>query len=166
MTKNITKNDLVVLLSWIKGEDSFAVMQGKTSNFKWNFLLETLTFDLDSEIDVKKLPEFEDIVINACSVYDKVGHVDIDDILKNNPMIDKLKEMIPDFDELQEQIKSETNRLTEFSEVIQKVMRIVDFESETLKKRQKETLETLLEKYIRNEEYMKCVPIKEMLKNL
>lgn len=166
----IKKSDLITLLSWIKGKDSFEVMNGNKSTFEWDYLF--FIFNViskgknDQLIDVENLKEFEEILIQSCSIYDKLRHIDIKEIdFKNNSIIDDLISKNPDID-MESKLKEEAFELEKFFHIVDNILNTFKFKSDFLKQRQKDTLEKLLERYIRNEDYIKCADIKKQLSEI
>jgi len=150
MMKQILNNDLVVLLSWIKGEDIFNTMMGEESKFKWDKLLVKLSYNLDEYVELNDIDDFEEIVYESYLVFNKIDNVDMSklEILKK------------------EEYKNELIRISEFKNILNDILIDFDFENQDLNKKKKNILKERLEKYIKEEKYEECISIKNKLEML
>jgi len=169
---NITNHELMIMLSWIKGElVSKQLLKKETYNFKWSKLLVSImTYDSiglgDKNISIEE-SEFEEIFSNSLEVYNRLNIDEIkhniqfaDETLKNNPKIGKIFESI-EFDD--NFIKEELKKIDDYCRIMDDVLINYDFNTKSLKEEQLQKLKQKLETYIKNEEYEKCSEIQSLI---
>jgi len=150
--KTIKKEDLLVFISWLKGEEVFSNKQ-----FAYNHLLEECgkeVVDIDIEMD------YELFMLDLYGTYDKLSNIPDDEL------INKMEES-PMFKILPKDIIDESMRKMEsFCELYLDYMTTSLFEDITLKGKQKLLINKRIDQLILNEEYEKCIELKANLKEL
>lgn len=148
----INREHLQIILSWIKGE---SVFNNKTNKWDWllinTSLAKTDTVDLDNH-------DFEEIMLEAIVLTDKIKSVPISDNL-DNPILKSLN-----IDN--ELIRKEIERMNSFSDIVEGLLLTHDFDKEDLNKIKLTMLKDLMKKNIQSENYERCITLSSDIKNL
>jgi len=172
MRKNITNNELMIILSWIKGEiTSRQFLKKETQHFKWSKLLISTMKNSDIgkgdlNIDINK-SDFEEIFENSLEVYEKLNIKQIKYDIKNaNETMKQIPEMEKIFNSVnfdKEFIQEELKKIDNYYNIMDNILMNYDFQSKNLKDKQLKKLKKKLEIYIKNEEYEKCSEIQSLI---
>lgn len=149
---NIKKSELLTLLSWLKSEN---IMNNK--KFKFDYLLNEC-FNDDSG-DVEVLDFLDDLMAELFEIYEKlkIKSPSLESHIMESPLFKVLpKDMI---DESMRSMKS-------FLDLYEHLLMDCKFENNQMRGIQKTMITVLLNKYISDEEYEKCIELKEKLKNI
>jgi len=167
MESMIKNSDLQVILSWIRSRDVFLKQAGEEEQYdmKWNLLLVQIMFDKNGETKVEDIVEFDKMILIASEIYKQFEKIDLREIFNSDLAMEEIKKVIPedklyDIDEL---IKEEQEKMLEFENIINNIFINFTFEDEKLKTEKRKYLQNILNSYIRQEDYEKCIPIQNAL---
>ena len=150
--KEIKKTELLVLLSWLKGELTFT---GKP--FNYYHLLEECNKDVEN-IFVEN--DFENLLLELYPIYEKLKKTSID-------KLEETMEESPMFKILPKDIIDESMRkIDAFFELYINLIISSSLDDITLKGKQKTLLNEKLDDYVKKEEYEKCIDLKKILKEI
>jgi len=148
----IKSDDLLVLLTWLKGE---TMMSKRKFNFD-NLLIECTSND--GYIDVED--QFDDLMFDLYSIYNKLKNITAEEFE------DKVMES-PMFNIMPKEIIDESKRsLENFVNLYEELIMSCKFEYADIRGIQKNMLTLLINKYIANEEYEKCSELQKKIKEV
>ena len=154
LEKKITMktSELLILLTWLKGE---TVMTKKT--FSFDYLLSECIKDVE-EVDVEDF--IDQLMIDLYDMYDKLKKTSKEDLEE------KMKQTAL-FNILSKELVSESMRsLESFIELYENILMDTKFEYPEIRGIQKNIFNTLITSCIMNEEYEKCIELKEKIKDI
>lgn len=149
----LEKTELAILLSWLKG--SVVI---NNSEFRYNELLNKCVIDSSDNINVDGY--FDDLMYDLYVLYEKLSKITSDQIeekVVQNPLFNILPK-----EWLEESMRS----LDSFLGLYEKLIMTSKFENIEIRGIQKNMINDLLNKFIANEDYEKCIELKENLKNV
>jgi hypothetical protein len=149
----LQKSDLMILLSWLKGD---IIMGNKKFNF--DTLLERCATELNDSIRVDDY--FDDLMFDLYLLYEKLCKItpeQLEEKIIENPMF----KILP-----KEWVAESMRSLANFLELYENLMMSSKFENIQIRGIQKNMMNDLLKKYIMNEEFEKCIDLKEKLKEV
>ena len=152
--KKIKTSELLILLSWLKGE---TVMTKKPFNFDY-LLSECMGVDDEEEINVEDF--IDQLMIDLFNMYEKLKSTSKEDLEE------KMKET-PLFNVLSKDLISESMRsLESFIDLYERILMETKFEYPEIRGIQKNIFTSLISTCIANEEYEKCIELKEKIKEV
>lgn len=151
--KTINKSELLIFLTWIKGEN---VLNNKT--FKYDYLLlECMDENSDNEINVDGI--LDDLMMDSFQIYDKLKKTSKEEFLE------KFKNSM--FNVVSKEMISESMRSMEtFVNLYENILTNTKFEYPEIRGIQKNILTEMINVFISNEEYEKCIEFKEKIKEI
>lgn len=150
--KKMEKNELLTLLTWLKGEKDLTYKP-----FKFDSLLSECSKNIDY-IDVENF--IDQLMIDLFEIYDKLKNISKEE----------LKEKIKQtgvFNILSKELVSESMRsLENFIKLYEKILIETKFDYPEIKTIQKKVFNSLISNYIISEDYEKCIELKNNLKEV
>jgi len=167
MESVIKNSDLQVILSWIRSRDIFLKQAGEEEQYdmKWNLLLVQIMFDKNGETKVEDILEFDKMILIASEIYKQFEKINLREIFNSDLVMEEMKKVIPEdkLDDIDNLIKEEQDKMLEFENIINNIFMNFTFEDEKLKTEKRKYLQDILNSYISQEEYEKCIPIQNAL---
>lgn len=147
-------SELISLLSWLKGE---TVILNKKFNFDI-LLNRCATEDVNDMVDVDGF--FDDLMCDLYIIYEKLKKLTREE-LENKMIESPLFNLFPK-DMIDQSMKS----LNSFLDLYERLMITSKFEFPQIRGIQKNMMTEFISKYVMNEEYEKCIVLKENLKEV
>lgn len=146
-------SDLIVLLSWLKAEQV-----QKNKKFSYDTLLNRCMYDSTGNVEVDGY--FDDLMLDLYIIYEKLSKVNPED-LENKIVESPLFNVLP-----KDWIKESMRSLESFFKLFEELMMTSKFEYPQIRGIQKNMMNDFLTKYITNEEFEKCIQLKENIKEI
>lgn len=149
----IDREQLQIILSWIRGENVF-----NNKPNKWDWLLIKSGY---SDTDFIEIPQddFENILIDALPLVIKVETI-------NNNMYMLDNSILKNLNVGEEQINKEIEKMSSFVDIINNLIISNELNNNELKSKKLDILNNMMKDYIRDEEYEKCILLSDKIKNL
>lgn len=149
----LKKSDLIILLSWLKGE-----VVAHNKKFNYDELLQRCITDSVETIKVDDY--FDDFMLDLYLIYEKLSKVtqeQIEEKIVENPMF----KILP-----KEWVEESMRNLSAFLKLYEDLMLTSKFEFPQIRGIQKNMMNDFLAKYIASENYEKCIELKENMKDV
>jgi len=142
--------ELLTLLGWLQSENMLS-----KKKFQFHHLLNECRKSTTNEVDVEGY--FDDLMYDLFGIYDKIKNLD------PKELEEKAFES-PLFNILPKNIVEESKRgMESFCDLYEKMMMETKFDYDSIRNIQKTMFTALQTKFIMNEEYEKCIEIKQKL---
>ena len=157
--QNIKKEDLILILSWLKGE---SVLLNK--KFNHEKLIKLCEQSSDDDINISN--DIDELLYDSFELYERLKKTNINDILKrasdmHDDDVMEMKSMLNINTDVM--INESINNMLSFITLYEEMMTTVKFDYPHVRGIQKGILTLLLQDSIKSEDYEKCFELKNKI---